>query len=263
MNEESRPKAAPQTPAKASTTSVAQSIPDGEQARVLAPEEAQRLAALERVVDAGLNTFVAVGNALGEISTSKLYQATNATFDEYTRERFGIGRSRVYQLMAAATITESLSTAVDITTERQARELVGLAPEVAKTVFVAATSAADQRGAPAPTGDDLRDARAAITSVAMPSPAPSRPSRRRALPDAYDRTVYDLQKVLERLKRLHDDDRFATNRPALKQRYSNRISNLEALLSSASSDLDGHVCSECDKRVPVNADYLTNHKDCS
>lgn len=240
-----------------------QGVPGGEQARVLAPEEAQRLAALERVVDAGLNTFVAVGNALSEISTSKLYQATNATFDDYTRERFGIGRSRVYQLMAAATITESLSTAVDITTERQARELVGLAPEVAKTVFVAATSTADQRGAPAPTGDDLRDARAAITSVAMPSPAPSRPSRRRALPDAYSDAVYDLQKVLEKVKRLHDDDRFATNRPALKQRYSNRISDLEALLSSVSSDLDGHVCSECDKRVPVNAEYLTNHQDCS
>jgi len=48
--------------------------------------------------------------------------------------------------------------------------------------------------------------------------APRRTQRRRALPDAYDEAVHDLVKVLERLARLHRDDRFAANREAVRGR---------------------------------------------
>lgn len=121
--------------------------------------DARRLAELEQVVDAGLDAFVAVAQALTEINVSKLYRQTHATFEGYIADRFGIGRAHAYRLMAAATVVKVVSPVGDITSERQARELVGLDPKVAQDVFVTAKSAAEHRGVPAPTGADLKAAR--------------------------------------------------------------------------------------------------------
>ena len=43
--------------------------------------------------------------------------------------------------------------------------------------------------------------------------------RRRPLPDAYRDAVYDLDKVVRRLEKLHADDRFANNRKALAEQH--------------------------------------------
>lgn len=92
----------------------------------LSDAEAGRLAELEAVVDRGLQTFVEVGRALGEIRDRKLYRQTHSTFEDYCRERWGFSRSRGYRLIEAAEVAELVSPIGDIANEAQARELAPL-----------------------------------------------------------------------------------------------------------------------------------------
>ena len=79
----------------------------------------------ETVIARGMAQFLAVGEALSEMRDSKLYRSTHATFADYCRERWDLGRARAYQLMDAAEVAGSLSTNVDIppATEAQLRAL--------------------------------------------------------------------------------------------------------------------------------------------
>jgi len=85
----------------------------------------------EQIIERGINTFVEVGQALVSIRDKRLYRAEYQTFDEYCRERWGIHRSRAYQLIDAARIVGNLSTSVDIgpTTEYEIRPLRTLPPD--------------------------------------------------------------------------------------------------------------------------------------
>jgi len=62
------------------------------------------------------------------------------------------------------------------------------------------------------------------TYTVPPKPVvePSKP-RRGSLPDSYWNAVYDLDKIVRRLEKLHADDRFATNREALFERHINAL----------------------------------------
>lgn len=77
------------------------------------------LAELEQVIERGRQTFREVGGALTVIRDARLYLQTHPTFETYCRDRWGMSRPRAYQLIAAA----SVSTAVDIQNEHQARRL--------------------------------------------------------------------------------------------------------------------------------------------
>lgn len=62
-------------------------------------------------------------------------------------------------------------------------------------------------------------------SYAVPSKPvvePSKP-RRGSLPDSYWNAMYDLNKIVQRLEKLHADDRFAANREALFERHINAL----------------------------------------
>lgn len=78
------------------------------------------LADCEAVIERGQRAFVEVGMALMAIRDRRLYLETHATFREYVLARWGIGKSRAYQLIAAAQV----STTVDVKNERQARRLI-------------------------------------------------------------------------------------------------------------------------------------------
>lgn len=90
--------------------------------------ERSRLEQLESVIERGLATFVEVGEALAEIRDSRLYLESHGSFEDYCRQRWGLGRSRAYQLIDAAAV----STIVDIPNEAQARELVPLLDQPAE-----------------------------------------------------------------------------------------------------------------------------------
>lgn len=106
----------------------------------LSDDELAQLEQYEEVVERGLRTFVEVGTALGALRDAKLYRQTHGTFEAYCQDRFGYNDRRARQMIdAAASVKalEEIGTTVPVS-ERQARELSGLAPEVAAEVMTAA-----------------------------------------------------------------------------------------------------------------------------
>ncbi len=97
----------------------------------LTPDEGQRLADCEAVIERGLNTFVDVGNALAEIRDSRLYRLSHGTFEEYCRDRWGFARNYANKMIAAAEVVTGLGTIVPTlpATESQARPLTSLPPD--------------------------------------------------------------------------------------------------------------------------------------
>ena len=105
-------------------------------------EEKRKLEECERIIDEGLSTFVAVGNALLEIRVNKLYRSEYRTFEAYCRARFQIKRQRAYELMGAAEVVNTLSDTsndqgnlLTPSKESHAAALSKLPPEKRKTVW--------------------------------------------------------------------------------------------------------------------------------
>lgn len=127
----------------------------------LTSAEADRLDELERVVDRGLQTFVEVGTALGEIRDRRLYRATHATFEDYCRERWGMGRSHAYRMIDAAEVVRAVSPNGDIgspSSESVARELVPVMRDDPERVPEVWAEAVEHNG-PRPTAGQVREAR--------------------------------------------------------------------------------------------------------
>jgi uncharacterized protein YdeI (YjbR/CyaY-like superfamily) len=93
--------------------------------------EAERLKELETVIRTGLESFLRVGAALAEIKESRLYRATHPNFPEYCRDRWGMGKSRAYQLIDATAVVGTLRSSTETMpeNERQARPLKALPEE--------------------------------------------------------------------------------------------------------------------------------------
>ena len=127
----------------------------------------QRLVDNERVIAAGLATFVEVGAALMRIRDERLYVDEYGTFEDYCRERWGFSRSRAHRLIEAAEITEAVLPIGNIApaNEGQARELTGLDPETAAEVMEAAAESGPV------TAAGIRDARAKVTGQQPTRPA--------------------------------------------------------------------------------------------
>jgi hypothetical protein len=99
----------------------------------LTAPEVQRLTDNETRIERGLQTFYEVGSALLDIRDARLYRATHPTFEAYCRERWGMSKSRVYQMMEAASVVDDIktSTIVDVlpTNEAQTRAMASVPQE--------------------------------------------------------------------------------------------------------------------------------------
>lgn len=179
----------------------------------LTSTEETRLLELEVLVENGLDTFVKVGTALAEIQTFKLYRQTHDNFADYLEDRFGISRSRGYQLIDSA----RLSTMVDnaglppIQNERQARALSGLDDQDVLTVYQNAV--AETAGRPT-TRSITEAARRVVPSAPKVEP---KPPRRRPLPAAWRNYTWKLHQATTSLRNLTTDDRFRSNADGLER----------------------------------------------
>lgn len=118
--------------------------------------ERERLAKLEATIERGLDTFVAVGTALGEIRDARFYRFTHDTFEDYCRERWQMPRQHAYRLIEGAEVARLVSPMGDIpASERQARELAPLKDE--PEVMAEAWAEATQRGDGKPTAAIVRE----------------------------------------------------------------------------------------------------------
>ena len=71
-------------------------------------DESKQLAALESTIRAGIETFKTVGAALMDIRDDKLYRADYKTFGAYCKVKWGMDRTRAYQLIGSAAAAENV-----------------------------------------------------------------------------------------------------------------------------------------------------------
>lgn len=122
----------------------------GEVVAPMSADEAQALAADESIIEAGLATFVEVGEALCDIRDRRLYRLSHGTFEAYCRERWGMSRQRAHQFIDSAEVVGALSTIVDTppATESQARALAPLKADPEKMADAMRTAVERTAGKP-------------------------------------------------------------------------------------------------------------------
>lgn len=102
-------------------------------------EQRDDLAKLEKIVDAGIKSFVDVGNALMQIRDRQLYRETCSTFESYVQVRFGWSRAHAYRHIEAAKVVALIAASpigdIEPASESLAREMVGLPAETVPEVW--------------------------------------------------------------------------------------------------------------------------------
>lgn len=86
----------------------------------LAKSEKETLERLEKIIEEGRATVVAMGRALRQICLEKLYRDEYPTFVVYVQKRWGFTVARAYQLIDTLNVSEAIG--VDVS-ERHAREI--------------------------------------------------------------------------------------------------------------------------------------------
>jgi len=140
---------------------------------VLSVVERRSLESLEKVIESGVESFLATGSALKEIRDQRLYREGFKTFEAYVKARWSFDRSRAYQLIDASDLKADLSTIVDknpkadeVKTEGQLRELASVPTEsLAEVIAKAAEIAGD---APL-TAKVLKEAREQVLEPTEPT----------------------------------------------------------------------------------------------
>jgi len=116
---------------------------------VLSVVERRSLEKLEKVIESGVESFLATGSALKEIRDQRLSRERFKTFEAYVKARWSFDRSRAYQLIDASDLKADLSTIVDknpkadeVKTEGQLRELASVPTESLADVIAKASEIA-------------------------------------------------------------------------------------------------------------------------
>lgn len=154
----------------------------------LAETPRSALARCERIISAGMESFIEVGKALAEVRDSKLYEGKYKTFEDYCEQRWEFGRHCGYLLISAAKVMESVDNCQHRpANEAQAREL-GKAPEKdRKKVMKAAAAAApkDDKGKPKITAAIIEKAVSDTVPLneAMGKTKPKKPAKAKSEPD--------------------------------------------------------------------------------
>lgn len=108
-------------------------------------KESARLVQLERTIEAGMTTFVEVGQALMEIRDSRLYRVEYKTFEAYCQEKWGMSRRVAYFQIDASEAAKNVNRGSQIVpkNERQARPLTKLPREKQPEAWAKAVEIAD------------------------------------------------------------------------------------------------------------------------
>ena len=115
----------------------------------LTVDERDHLAECETIIEAGLASFVEVGEALAQVRDSRLYRSSHGTFEDYCRERWGLSSRHVNRLVEASEVVGALGPIGPIpANEGQARELAPLRddPEAMAAAWQQANDTADAEG---------------------------------------------------------------------------------------------------------------------
>ncbi len=192
-------------------------------------DERAILAELETVIAAGLESFVAVGNALTRVRDERLYLLSHESFEEYCAERWHLQRAHAYRLITAAGVVENVSHGGhDLpppTKERQARALAKVPAAEQAEVWAKAVESAPAGGVTA----------AHVEAVARSTPTRAEQRAERCTKSATAKFVLNLHGLgtaAEALLGVLADGRLygrAQNRHAIKLDDSQRVEAARAI----------------------------------
>jgi len=116
---------------------------------VLSVVERRSLESLEKVIESGVESFLATGSAMKEIRDQRLYREGHRTFESYLKTKWGFDRSYAHRLIDASDVKKDLlpmgnknPKVGEITTERQLRELASVPHESLEDVIEKASEIA-------------------------------------------------------------------------------------------------------------------------
>jgi hypothetical protein len=137
--------------------------------RALTVPEKNRLAELEIKIHAGLKTFTEVGDALNEISDSRLYREDFGSFAEYAEFVWNMAARTAYQYMDAAKVVRNCAQqgAPVPKNEGQARALSSVPPELQGAVMARAVQAGGEV-----TAKTIAEAAKAVVTAKPTEPKP-------------------------------------------------------------------------------------------
>jgi hypothetical protein len=140
---------------------------------VLSVVERRSLESLEKVIESGVEAFLATGSALKEIRDQELYREGFKTFEAYVEARWGLERRHAYRLIDASVVKADLCPMGhknpkigEIKTERQLRELTSVPSESLAEVIEKASEIAGD--APL-TAKVLKEAREQVLEPTEPT----------------------------------------------------------------------------------------------
>jgi len=140
---------------------------------VLSVVERRSLESLEKVIESGVESFLATGSALKGIRDQRLYREGHKTFESYLKARWGFDRSYAHRLIDASDVKKDLlpmgnknPKVGEITTERQLRELASVPHESLEDVI---EKAAEIAGDTPLTAKVLKEAREQVLEPTEPT----------------------------------------------------------------------------------------------
>lgn len=157
----------------------------------LTVNESVELTTQEQIIQRGLGSFVAVGNALLVIRDAKLYRESHGTFEAYLSERWKMSIRHADRMMVATRTVDALSETgpTGPVSERQVRPLTQLeTPEQQREAWSAAVEATGGK----PTAKDVEAAVEVVKGNIRPFPEP-------ALTDEEKERVSEAEKDSENL----------------------------------------------------------------
>lgn len=137
---------------------------------IISLEESRRLVELEEKIEKGLNTFIAVGEALAEIRDKRLYRSTHGTFEDYCKEEWEMTARHARNLMGAAEVAIGLAEMGTIVPKREAqmRPLISLPKDQQQQAW---RNAVDSSGGVQPSTNQVE---AAVQEVRSETEIPKR-----------------------------------------------------------------------------------------
>jgi hypothetical protein len=143
---------------------------------VLSVVERRSLEKLEKVIESGVESFLATGSAMKEIRDQRLYREGHRTFESYLKTKWGFDRSYAHRLIDASDVKKDLlpmgnknPKVGEITTERQLRELASVPHESLEDVIEKASEAAEIAGDAPLTAKVLKEAREQVLEPTEPT----------------------------------------------------------------------------------------------
>jgi hypothetical protein len=168
-----------------------------DEVKALTRPERKALTEAEAKIEAGLQTFYDVGNALAQIRDRQLYRESHPSFQAYADQRWGIGKSYTSRLIGAAgTINNLIDAGMDRLpdSERHTRPMLALPAQAQRLAWGLVL---DQVGTGKVNTTMVEAAVAQIKSAAPAQLPAAKPRKQRVEHDFYETDERITDKLLQ------------------------------------------------------------------